>query len=113
MSRVLLFLRVVSKNVPVLLKVMLLPQLRGVGWVKALMCDLQWLCLHPDYAACSRFDLVQWMSHFRDMPVSHTHCIRRFAASPAATMNAVCEHVVGSEFSRSSLCIDMQKCILT
>ncbi len=64
MSRLLLFVRIVRKNPPVVLNLLLQATFGEGSWAARLQHDLKWLAVSEKFRLCSDFSLVQWVVFF-------------------------------------------------
>ena len=86
LARILLFSRIILKDVDTLIKLINIPS-HNRGWCSALMSDLKWLCLSEHYSDFSDYDIFQWIVHIKSDPSKFANKVRVFACLPAANLN--------------------------
>ncbi len=86
MSRLLLFVRIVRKNPPVVLNLLLQATFGKDSWAACLQHDLKWLAVSEKFRLCSDFSLVQWVGFFRSHAES-ANSIRKHCTSPWANIS--------------------------
>ncbi len=64
MSRLLLFVRIIRKNPPFVLNLVLQATFGEGSWAACLQHDLKWLAVSEKFRLCSDFSLVQWVGFF-------------------------------------------------
>ncbi len=86
LNRLLLFVRIVRKNPPIVLNVLLQANFGDKSWASCLQHDLAWLAFSDNFRACAPFSLDQWVGFFRSRPES-ANAIRKFCMSPWANVS--------------------------
>jgi len=85
-SRLMLLARLILKAPQELMSIVRDMANLASGWTHAILDDLKWLCVSPEFETCLGFGFGQWENYVRDNPKQFKHKVKKFSRTRIANI---------------------------